>query len=518
MKYPRSNFAYQPKMIIWALICTIEYIKNKQMKRTILIIILFLTISNARSQAFSLDTTFNVDFNFYPFAGSFTLVRNALFEPDGKIMVYGDFSDLSTGGDIIRIYNNGNRDNTWTHYPNLGCTYIKKVNNDYLIFSQYNSESKLNYYGQGIDTAWSNNLRKNDWCKILSYPYVWDNGSMMVGSHATCNNPGLYSRWLKKYFADGNMDTNFMHYPNGMVGGVFKYSSDKFLLWAEGPPGNGFTTYDNQAAVRFCRIDTAGNLDTSFHSIFADFGSPKPLFVQNDGKIIVGGFFILQNDLANYRGFIRLNANGSLDSTFKNNVFFTQNPAKFYEIRTICPTPDGGYLVGGDFISYQGRQRKGIAKIDINGILDTNYFKNGQGIDSVHYGNALLPSISKIYPGLNDTYYVMGMFKYYNGKKVQPIIRIKGLSNGINENKKSISDIALYPNPASNQLTVNYFQEMEEAVLEIYNTLGVKQMEVKLPHGQSSYSFSVSHLAKGYYKAIIKEKGNIRGQQGLVVE
>ena len=59
---------------------------------------------------------------------------------------------------------------------------------------------------------------------------------------------------------------------------------------------------------------------------------------------------------------------------------------------------------------------------------------------------------------------------------------------------------------------------MEEAVLEIYNTLGVKQMEVKLPQGQKSHSFSVSHLAKGYYKVILKEKGNIRGQQGLVVE
>ncbi len=79
------------------------------------------------------------------------------------------------------------------------------------------------------------------------------------------------------------------------------------------------------------------------------------------------------------------------------------------------------------------------------------------------------------------------------------------------------SSIALYPNPVSSQLTVSYFQEMEEAILEIYNTLGVKQMEIKLPQGQNSYSFSVSHLAKGYYKAIIKEKGNIRGQQGLVI-
>ena len=487
------------------------------MKRTILIIIFFLTFSNAHSQAFSLDTTFNMDYNFYPLSISYASIYDILFEPDGKIMVYGEFEDGHTAS-IKRIYNDGSIDNTFTFLWDSGITRMKRINNDYLIFRKDLYQAKLNYFGQHVDTSWTRNIDRLDICSILHDPYIWDDGSMLVGTDSICNSTGPYSRWFKKYFPDGNMDTNFMHYPNGMVGGVFKYSSDKFLLWAEGPPGVGFTKYDNQSAVRMCRIDSAGNFDTTFHSIFADFGLPKPLYVQNDGKIIVGGAFILQNDLANYRSFIRLNANGSLDTTFNNNIFCTSNSANLKNVIAICPTPDGGYLIGGDFKSYQGFQRKGIAKIDINGFLDTTYFANGQGIDSVHYYVNLNPYITRIYPGLNDTYYVMGMFKYYNGQKVQPIIRIKGLSSGINENKKSISNIALYPNPASSRLTVGYFQEMEEAVLEIYNTLGIKQMEVKLPQGQSSYSFSISHLTKGYYKAILKEKGNIRGQQGLVVE
>jgi hypothetical protein len=47
--------------------------------------------------------------------------------------------------------------------------------------------------------------------------------------------------------------------------------------------------------------------------------------------------------------------------------------------------------------------------------------------------------------------------------------------------------------------------------------MGTKLMEVKLPKGQNSHKFSVAHLAKGYYKVIIKEKGILRGQVSLLI-
>jgi hypothetical protein len=79
------------------------------------------------------------------------------------------------------------------------------------------------------------------------------------------------------------------------------------------------------------------------------------------------------------------------------------------------------------------------------------------------------------------------------------------------------ASISLYPNPASSEVTATYFSDIEQGILEIYNTMGTKQMEVKLPKGQSSHKFSVAHLAKGYYKVILKEKGNIRGQVSLLI-
>ncbi len=90
-------------------------------------------------------------------------------------------------------------------------------------------------------------------------------------------------------------------------------------------------------------------------------------------------------------------------------------------------------------------------------------------------------------------------------------------ANYILPNVKIESSLEVFPNQASTEVTVTYFSDIEQGILEIYNTMGVKQIEVKLPKGQNSYKFSVAHLAKGYYKVILKEKGYLRGQVSLLI-
>ena len=90
-------------------------------------------------------------------------------------------------------------------------------------------------------------------------------------------------------------------------------------------------------------------------------------------------------------------------------------------------------------------------------------------------------------------------------------------SNNIQSNVKIESSLEVFPNPASTEVTATYFSDIEQGILEIYNTMGTKLMEVKLPKGQNSHKFSVAHLAKGYYKVIIKEKGILRGQVSLLI-
>ena len=435
----------------------------------ILISLLFFT-TNIQAQAFSLDTTFNLNYNFY-FTGSGAEILGLNYEPDGKIMIYGNFNDgYNNPSDIIRIYEDGSIDNTWQYiYGGYTIPFIKRLNNNYIVLnSSFGMLFKLNYTGQITDTAWINNTFRDNICGGITFPYIFPDGSIYVGTSGSCLHPDSKTRYFKKFFPDGKMDTNFRHTTNGLTVGVIKYSSDKLLVYGYGDETTAFTQYDTIPANRMFRIDTLGNMDTTFKSIFT-VGSPFPAYIQNDGKIIVRGNFQIKND-TNTLCLIRLNSDGSLDSTFNSiSVYQTTNVFSGW-INTICPTTDGGYLVGGHFTQYQGYVRNNIAKIDVNGFIDTVYF-NGLGIDSAFHHNVTLPVyVNSIVKGNNDNYYVMGYFTHYNGVHVNPIIRIHGLSVGINENEKE--DIIVYPNPANNQISFNT-GTFKDYQLSIFNAIGL---------------------------------------------
>ncbi len=79
------------------------------------------------------------------------------------------------------------------------------------------------------------------------------------------------------------------------------------------------------------------------------------------------------------------------------------------------------------------------------------------------------------------------------------------------------SSLEIYPNPATTDVTFSFFRDLEKGSLEIYNTMGVILMEIPLPKGKDRLSFSVAHLSKGLYKVILKDKGEVRGQESLVI-
>ncbi|MFZ4401442.1 MAG: T9SS type A sorting domain-containing protein [Bacteroidales bacterium] len=412
------------------------------MKRFISFYIILLISVKLIAQPFSLDTNFVINYNFNYSGGS---VAGLIYEPDGKLMIYGSFWDgIHNLSDVLRIYEDGSLDNTW-QYIGTGATSflgnIKRFGAEYILYDLSNgSLGKCNYYGQNSDTSWNNKIWRGNICHSFYQPYIFSDGSMLVGTDSICNIVSDKKRWFMRFHPDGSVDTNFKHSPNREVFGIIKYSFDKLLIYGGGQ--YGFTRYDNTLINRMCRIDTLGNLDTTFKSIFIS-GNPRPLYIQNDGKIIVGGYF----NIINYPTtlfIVRLNTDGSLDSTFNN---FNSAFNNYGGILASCPTSDGGYLIGGGFKSYQGYLRNNIVKTDTDGLIDTSYF-NGTGIDSTNFaGNT--PYVYNIVKGINDNYYVMGYFTHFNGEKVNPIIRIKGLSVGINEVEKEKGEIKVFPNPAN---------------------------------------------------------------------
>jgi len=102
----------------------------------------------------------------------------------------------------------------------------------------------------------------------------------------------------------------------------------------------------------------------------------------------------------------------------------------------------------------------------------------------------------------------MGYFTYYNGKKVQPIIRIKGLSNGVNESRIERRMLNIFPNPATTQTTITYPKQYKENQLQIYNMLGQLVYEEKLQKSTNQTTINTSKLQSGIYK-IILDKSSI---------
>lgn len=331
-----------------------------------------------------LDTTFKIQNNYFHYGAN--IIHGLIKEPNGKLMIYGNFENLLINpSDAIRIYEDGSLDNTWLFpqgFAGQGVYSFDKLGNDYIGW-QGIPIIRFNNIGEQ-DTTWSMKVFRANSCKSFYKPYFLPDGTMLVGTDSLCNIVSDKKRWFMKFFPNGSPDTNFKHAPNNMIYSIVKYSSDKLFLC--GVSGSSqFTRYDTTQITILCRIDTAGNLDTAFKSIFVA-GAPEPKYIQADGKIIVGGFFKI-NNYPDYLCLIRLNADGSLDSSFNNfNSVISANS----NINTVCTASDGGYLIGGCFRQYQGYNRNNIAKIDVNGYLDTTYFK-GQGIDSAFYPNLGIP-------------------------------------------------------------------------------------------------------------------------------
>src|SRR6185369_10668411 len=90
------------------------------------------------------------------------------------------------------------------------------------------------------------------------------------------------------------------------------------------------------------------------------------LAVQPDGRLVAGGLFTRFNNLLR-RYVARLNLDGSLDATFNPGVG-PDGP-----LVGLALQPDGKILIGGFFTSVSSTPRSHIARLNANGSLDTTF-------------------------------------------------------------------------------------------------------------------------------------------------
>ncbi|MCY7344925.1 MAG: FG-GAP-like repeat-containing protein [Pyrinomonadaceae bacterium] len=364
--------------------------------------LLLLTAANTNLRGQSAD---NFNPNAFNPNGGGLAVQIIIPQTDGKFLIGGNFTTVGgqSRSKIARINADGTLDPILTSpFPEGDIIHTIALQSDGKIlvggiFRIVPTEPRyilrLNADGT-LDTTF-NQLLDAAVRSILVLP---DGKILVGGSFASCNTgtpTSVGCKFLARLNGDGSRDGTFVSpFQNvnqeaaGAVHRIIRQPDGKILIGGQFVVVNSSGNVTHRNIVRY---STDGTLD-SFHLPFLNDlrGGIYDMKLQPDGKIVAGGNFDFA-DLQLGRGIKRFNTDGTLDSSFD-----TLFPAG--TISAIALQPDGKILVGGQFVNIGGQPRNSIARLNPNGTAD-GFFPNPTGTGAIY--SLIVQSDGKILVGGN---------------------------------------------------------------------------------------------------------------------
>lgn len=332
----------------------------------------------------SLAQSGSIDASFNPLGGPTSYVRTMLIQNDGKIIITGNFTAYNGVAryGLARVDSSGLLDNTFN--PGNGTnnfTYSSVLQPDGKIiiagnFTTYNGIprnriARINSSGT-LDFTFNPGSAANG---DISSIALQNDGKIIIGGGFTSYNGSSVIR-LARLNSDGSLDSNFNAGtgPDNNINVVALQPDGKILI------AGGFSFYNGILLRSVGRLNNDGTMDTSFNPGTGANGGILSLNLQVDGKIIIGGNFSQVNG-SSRNGIARLNADGTLNAGFNpgtgaNNVTFTC-------ILSTALQADGKILIGGGFTTYNGVNANRISRLNSNGSIDTTFVINSGANDNV---------------------------------------------------------------------------------------------------------------------------------------
>jgi uncharacterized delta-60 repeat protein len=362
----------------------------------------------SRNRVARLNPDGSLDLGFDPAGGPDNTVYRLALQPDGKIMVGGFFTvfDDTTSGNIARLHANGTLDGTFSANTNSSVySIVPLTNGKYLVggtFTAVNgvaraSFARLNSNGTldtSLTTIFSGSLRE-----IVLQP----DGKVLVGGNLVTVNAVSRNR-IARLNADLSLDTSFNPGTgfNGLVWSINLLTSGKMIV------GGEFTTFNGVSRGRIAGLNTDGTLDVTLNpGTGFDLGSVYTTKILPSGQIGVGGFFTKYNGVNRDIAAV-LETDGTLDPNFALSTLFQAN------VRAAVTQFDGKVVVGGNFNRIYGQACGNIARLNVDGTLDTS-FNSGSGANGQIYTIA--------YRG-DGKIFIGGSFTTYNGVSRNRIARL----------------------------------------------------------------------------------------------
>ena len=362
----------------------------------------FATYNGAnRTRVARLNADGSLDFSFDPGVGPGSEVQAIAVQPDGKVLIGGQFSSLNglSWHQPARLRVDGSVDTSFDTSSAHGAGAAGPVlamalqfDGKVLVGGGFTSVGGLSYNGVArLNTNGTIDVTFNPGTGVSNsvFPYVLalglqSDGKVIIGGTFAAVN-GVPRNFLARLNTDGSLDASFNSGLQGPAGftGVFSLAvlpQDKIVI------GGNFSSINGYSRNGIARLTANGGVDTAFNTGFG-VSAVQSLAVQVDGKVIIGGGFSYV-DNTNRTDVARLNSDGTLDLTFSPGT------GADFTVYCVASQPDGKALIGGNFYHFNGTNIHGVARL--NG--DTSPTTNLQFMAaSLYFGTYLSGTVSNIY-------------------------------------------------------------------------------------------------------------------------
>lgn len=204
----------------------------------------------ARKYIARLNADGSIDTSFDPGTGTNAPISSSIVQPDGKVIVFGDFTAFNgtTRNNIARVNTNGSLDTSFDPMAGTGIGHP--------------------IYSAGLQT----------------------DGKIIIGGNFFSYN-GVSRIQVARINSDGSLDTSFDPGSglNNPVTAISVQADGKIII------GGSFTSYNGVTTNHIARLNQDGSLDLSFDPGSGTDKSVNSIAIQADGKILIGGAFLSHN-------------------------------------------------------------------------------------------------------------------------------------------------------------------------------------------------------------------------------
>ncbi len=225
---------------------------------------------------------------------------------------------------------------------------------------------------------------------------VQADGKILAGGNFT-EYDGTPQAGLVRLHPDGSRDTSFKTGAGfernsgiGTVSALIVQDDGKIIV------GGYFNKYDGATAESIVRLDTNGDIDPSFATGSGFINREVYVMtLQDDGKILIGGNFDSYNGTQGIRKLVRLNSDGTIDNTFKRDFGFGGSST----IHAIEIMAGGNIVVGGNFLNFGAESARSIVMLKADGSRDSS-FQTATGFENSVWAVKELPDGKLLVGGL----------------------------------------------------------------------------------------------------------------------